>query len=180
MGTIQPPSVLQTERLLLRKPVMGDAEAIFRKYAQDAETTRYLIWRPHQSIEETRQFIVRCINCWEEGSSYPWCIVKKNDNELAGMLELHPGGGSVELGYVIAPADRRNGYASEATTAVIAWALAQAEIFRVWATCDTENLPSASVLEKAGMQREGTLRRYMIHPNISDEPRDSSLYSAVR
>ena len=46
---------------------------------------------------------------------------------------------------------------SEAARAVTQWALGRPEIFRVWATCDVENAASARLLERVGMQREGTL-----------------------
>jgi RimJ/RimL family protein N-acetyltransferase len=35
-------------------------------------------------------------------------------------------------------------------------------------------------MEKAGMQREGILKRWSIHPNISPEPRDSYCYAIVK
>jgi RimJ/RimL family protein N-acetyltransferase len=44
---------------------------------------------------------------------------------------------------------------SEALQPVLQWALALPEIFRVWATCDIDNLASARVLERVGMEREG-------------------------
>jgi hypothetical protein len=53
-------------------------------------------------------------------------------------------------------------------------------IFRVWALCDVDNLASARVMEKVGMQREGILRRWILHPNLSDEPRDVYCYSVVK
>jgi RimJ/RimL family protein N-acetyltransferase len=106
--------------------------------------------------------------------------MRKNDDELIGMLELRIDGPRADLGYVIAREYWGNGYATEITKSVIEWAMAQESIFRVWATCDIENLASARVLEKAGMQREGILRRYIIHPNISNEPRDSYCYSVVK
>jgi len=64
------------------------------------------------------------------------------------------------------------GYMTEAVAGIIDWALKQESVYRVWAVCDVENLASAQVLEKAGMQREGILRRWTMHPNRSDEPRD--------
>jgi hypothetical protein len=39
---------------------------------------------------------------------------------------------------------------------------------------------AARVLEKLGMSREGVLRRWLIHPNISPEPRDCYAYAKVR
>ena len=63
---------------------------------------------------------------------------------------------------------------------MIDWAFKQPDIFRVQAICDVENIGSARVMEKAGMVREGLLRRYVVHPNISDEPRDAFLYAIVK
>ncbi|MDP9309700.1 MAG: GNAT family N-acetyltransferase, partial [Chloroflexota bacterium] len=87
---------------------------------------------------------------------------------------------SVSLGYVLMRAAWGQGLMPEATAAVMNWALAQPEIFRVWALCDIENRASARVLEKVGMQREGLMGRGVLHPNISDEPRDCWLYAKVK
>ena len=177
---IKSPEILETTRLLLRLPVLDDADAIFQKYAQDQEITKYLVWRPHESISVTREFIRFCIQCWKGETAFPWVIIRKNDDELVGMLELRINEFCADFGYVIAREYWGNGYATEITKSVIKWALSQENIYRVWATCDTENLASARVLEKAGMQREGILRRYIAHPNISNEPRDSYCYSVVK
>ena len=48
---------LTTERLELRFPTVEDAEAVFAAYATDPEVTRYMTWRPHESIEVTREFL---------------------------------------------------------------------------------------------------------------------------
>jgi RimJ/RimL family protein N-acetyltransferase len=177
---IKPPEVLETSRLLLRLPVLDDANVIFQKYAQDQEVTKHLIWRPHENINITREFIRLCIQSWKINTSFPWVVIRKNDDKLVGMLELRIDKFRADLGYVIAREYWGNGYATEITKSVVDWAIAQESIFRVWATCDVENLASSRVLEKAGMQREGVLRRFIVHPNISDEPRDSYCYSIVK
>ena len=69
---------------------------------------------------------------------------------------------------------------TEAITAVADWALQQAPVFRISAVCDVDNIGSAAVLEKAGFVREGVLHRWMMHPNISNEPRDCYSYSLTR
>jgi RimJ/RimL family protein N-acetyltransferase len=48
------------------------------------------------------------------------------------------------------------------------------------ASTDIENIASQRVLEKAGMLREGLLRKYIVHPNISDVPRDSYIYAITK
>jgi len=69
---------------------------------------------------------------------------------------------------------------TEALTEIAAWALAQPDIFRISAVCDTENTASARVMEKSGLHREGLLRRWLVHPNISTEPRDCFIYARTR
>ncbi len=180
MTRVMPPETLDTGRLRLRKPQMSDAEAIFTGYAQDPEVTRYVIWTPHPSIETTRQFLRVCAAGWEDGSGFPWVIVRQEDGQLLGMIELGIEGHSAGLGYVLARPYWGRGYVTEAARAVVGWALAQPTIFRVWATCDVDNPASARVMEKAGMQREGLLRRFSIHPTISAEPRDCWCYAIAK
>jgi len=177
---MKPPETFETPRLLLRLPAMADAESIFQKYAQDSEVTRYLTWRPHQSIDTTRAFLQRCIQCWEDGTAFPWVITNKVGNALFGMIELRIDSFRADFGYAVARQYWGNGYATEAVKLIVKWALEQESIYRVWAICDVENLASARVMEKAGMQREGILRRYVFHPNIDGEPRDCYCYSIVK
>jgi [ribosomal protein S5]-alanine N-acetyltransferase len=175
-----PPASLETARLLLRMPTLEDAETIFQKYTRDPEVTRYLTWKPHTNVHMTEDFLRRCAGRWQDQTAFPWVVIQKKDADLVGMIELRIDGFRADLGYAIARPYWGHGYATEMTQAVVQWAIAQAEIYRVWATCDVENAASARVLEKAGMQREGLLRRYIIHPNLSAEPRDSYCYSLVK
>ena len=177
---MKPPELLETQRLLLRVPILDDTNAVFRKYAQDAEVTKYLVWRPHENIDETREFMQRCVQCWEDESAFPWVIIRKSDNELLGMIEMRIDGFRADFGYVIARQYWGNGYVPEVAKTVIEWTLKQESIFRVWVVCDLENPASARVMEKIGMQKEGILRRFVLHPNISSEPRDCYCYSIVK
>jgi RimJ/RimL family protein N-acetyltransferase len=58
--------------------------------------------------------------------------------------------------------------------------MGQPSVFRIGAFCDVDNVASARVMEKSGLVREGLLRRWLMHPNISDEPRDCFSYARVR
>jgi RimJ/RimL family protein N-acetyltransferase len=171
---------IQTARLLLRKPGMEDASAIFEAYAQDPEVTRYLVWKPHRNIQETEQFILAYEQLWQLGKDFAYVITLKENDTLVGMVGLHPMKFKLEVGYVLARLHWGKGYMTETLRAVIDWAFTQPDIFRVQATCDIENIASARVMEKAGMTREGLLRRYILHPNISDEPRDAYIYAIVK
>jgi RimJ/RimL family protein N-acetyltransferase len=174
------PQVVETRRLLLRKPLSEDADSIFQTYAQDREVTRYLVWMPHESVETTREFIANCQSRWEYARAFPYVITKKGSGELLGMIEIRPNAHRADFGFVLARPYWGQGLMPEAVSALVAIGLAQPSLFRIEATCDVENRASARVLEKAGLSREGLLRRYIIHPNISLEPRDSLIYAIVK
>jgi len=177
---MKPPEIIRTPRLILRKPRMDDAPAIFTSYAQDPEVTRYITWQPHNNIEETRRIVELMLKLWEDGSAYSLVVTLKDMDSAIGMIAMHPDGFKVEIGYVLARAHWGRGYMSEAALAVTNWLLEQPEIQRVFATCDVENPASARVMEKAGMVREGLLRKYSFHPGVSEEPRDSYIYAIVK
>jgi ribosomal-protein-alanine N-acetyltransferase len=96
------------------------------------------------------------------------------------MIEIRLDKFRADFGYGIARQYWGYGYTTEAAKIVIQWALEQESIYRVWAICDVENVASTRVMDKAGMQKEGILRRFMLHPNISTEPRDCYCYSIVK
>ena len=69
---------------------------------------------------------------------------------------------------------------TETLSEVAVWALHQPSIFRIGAVCDVDNIGSARVLEKSGFVREGVLQRWLVHPNVSGEPRDCYSYGRAR
>jgi ribosomal-protein-alanine N-acetyltransferase len=174
------PEIIETSRLYLRPPCLEDAGLIFALYAQDKEVTKHLSWRSHKSLEETHMFLNTCLTHWQRGPRFPWVILRREDGQLLGMIEMRFDAHGACIGYVLAKAFWGQGYAPEATQAVTDWVLAQEGIYRVWAVCDVDNQASARVLEKVGMQREGVLRKWMVSPNLSHEPQDCYAYSKVK
>ena len=174
------PEAVETQRLLLRRPLPKDADAIFQAYAQDREVTRYLVWLPHASVETTRIFIADCEKQWKDAKAFSYVITRKVDRESLGMIEFRLNGHRADFGFVLARPYWGQSFMPEAVSVMIPIVLAQPSIYRVEATCDVENKASARVLEKAGLSREGLLRRNIIHPNISPEPRDSLLYAITK
>jgi RimJ/RimL family protein N-acetyltransferase len=170
----------RTARLAARPATTADAQVIFDAYASDPVVARYMTWKPHRSVADTIEFLRRCERVWAEGSAFPWTLWLNNDGELAGMIEIRVRSHAVDLGYALARRWWRRGLMSEAVRAVVDWALAQPDVYRVWATCDVENIGSARLLERVGMQREGVLRRWLVHPNLSEEPRDALCYSIIK
>jgi RimJ/RimL family protein N-acetyltransferase len=179
---MRPPEIIETERLLLRKPRMDDALAVFDGWAKYPEVTRFLTWHPHERIEQTEALMKRSIEGWDGDTNFRYLMEIKESELLAGMIELRleKEPFKVSFGYTGAYAQWGKGYMTEASRACIQWAFQQPAVYRVYATVDVENIPSQHVLEKSGMQREGILRRESLHPNISPEPRDCYIYAVVK
>src|SRR5688572_27835981 len=176
---LRPEERWETERLRVQPASVADAPELFEGYARDPEVAKYMIWRPHLDVGETQAFLRRCETAWADGSAFPWTLRLKDGGTFVGMLEARVRETSVDVGYAIARRWWRQGLMTEALGSLVRWSLAQPDIFRVWATCDVDNVASARLLERVGMEREGILRRWLVHPNVSAAPRDSYCYSIV-
>jgi ribosomal-protein-alanine N-acetyltransferase len=175
-----PPDTMDLARIRLRRPQLSDAEAMFA-CGSDPEVARHADWPVTTSIEPILDRLRGSGERWESGEEYRWVItLPETDHQTVGAISCFVDGHAAEFGFVVQRRHWGNGYATEAACAVVEWAIAQPSIWRVWATCDCENWASIRVLEKAGLTREGTLRRSIVRPNLAQEPRDSHLYSRVR
>lgn len=178
----RPPASFATARLSARMPRADDGPAVFAAYAGDPEATRYLAWRAYDRVEPLNAFLRDRIADWEKGAGhFAWILCLKGTDAPIGSigLGLEPGG-RVVFGYVLGKKFWGHGFAAEALTYLVDWALAQPDVYRAWAYCDVENPASARVMEKAGLVREGILRRWHVVPTLGPEPRDCLVYAKVK
>ncbi len=170
---------VETDRLILRRPVSEDAEALFGRYANDREVTRYLSWPRHTSVEDTRQFIAFSDREWECRPAGPYLVESKESGLLLGSTGLaFESSQRASTGYVLAKDAWGKGYATEALRTVVEIGRA-AGLVRLYAICHSENAASARVLEKCGFQREGLLRRHFEFPNLDGGVHDVLHYGFV-
>jgi [ribosomal protein S5]-alanine N-acetyltransferase len=175
------PMRIETERMVLRPPRLSDAASVFGEYAQDPAVTRYLTWRPHADVAETRAYLDRCEAGWASGRELIWALTfREHEAGVIGMIGLRPAGHKADIGYVLGRRFWGRGLMPEAGRAVLAEAFRDEGVHRIWAVCDVENTASARVLDKLGMTREGLLCRWIVHPNVSPLPRDALVYAVVR
>ena len=172
--------ILETARLLLRPFRAEDGDAMFRNWTHDPEVTRFLTWTPHADVEVSRGLAAR----WEEEAKkadfYQWAIVPKDLNEPIGsisVVRLNEQYESAEIGYCIGKTWWRQGLTSEALRAVIEYLIREVGAKRVSAMHDADNPNSGRVMQKAGMRREGVLRRS--GSNNSNPCCDLALYSIL-
>ena len=174
------PDRFDTASLILRPIAEGDAGDIFTGYAQDPEVVRFLTWRPHRDLTDTAAFIAGVL-ATPADSGRTYVLTRRTDAALLGAFGLRrPAPHRLDCGYVLARPCWGQGLMSEALLAVADWAMRQDAIWRIGAVCDVENRASARVMEKAGMQCEGILRRWLVNPNVGPEPRACFSYARTR
>ena len=153
--------IIRTERLVLREFRPDDWEFV-HEYAVDPEVSRYMPWGPN-SEDETRAFIGRAMDGRKENPrlSFELAITLAENDRLIG------GGGiraddenfrSANMGYCLRSDAWGVGFGTESAVALISYGFDRLGVHRIWATCDSENVRSARVLEKSGMRLEGTRR----------------------
>ncbi len=175
-GSLPP---VETPRLILRKLTPDDAQDMF-EYASDPEMTRYVAWSPHTSIESSQEFIAWVMNRYERGQVANWGVERKGGRKLIGTCGYgwwDVSNAHAEIGYALARRYWNQGLTTEAVKAVIAFGFQRMGLHRVQATCAIENIASARVMEKAGMQFEGVLRGYMLKKGVYF---DQKMYSILR
>lgn len=173
------PETFETERLHLRPVQLSDAAAILQ-YAGAIAPTYFMPFQRHRDIADSLAFAKRCEECWTSGSAFAWAIVERMSGDFLGVLELRLAPPKADFGYILAEACWGKGFATEAASAVVSWAIAQPPILRVWATCHPNNAASAAVLRKAGLSYETTLANWEARPQLDEAAGPSHCYALTR
>lgn len=169
---------LATRRLTLRPFRPDDVPAVERMLATP-HIDKYTLNFPHPSPPGFAQDWISRHPIWAERGIHLQWAVALHDNTPVGaigiaLIDEPPHG---DIGYWIGPEYWNNGYATEATKAVIAYGLDALGLPRIQASCFVGNDASARVLLKAGMTEEDTLPGYIVKNGV---PRDVRTFSIRR
>jgi len=136
---------VETERLILRRPLPADADAP--------------IWfgiAPEEALAFADQH-------WERHRFGPWTALLKETGEAVAAVDLHFAGegiagveaDEIEVGWVVAVDARGRGLATEVGSAAIAYAFDVLGVDEVVAYTSPDNAASLRVMEKLGMTVRG-------------------------
>lgn len=146
---IQP---IATKRLLIR-PFQDDDWTALYAYTSNPAVMAYI---PEGVMTEAQaQAFVRKNQQADAVTAYG--LLLKAEHKLIGHMVFHPwfAPRTYEIGWILHPADHRQGYASEAAAALLRYGFEEMKLHRIIATCQPENPASYRVMEKIGMRREG-------------------------
>ncbi|HTJ40086.1 MAG TPA: GNAT family protein [Dactylosporangium sp.] len=148
--------LLQTDRLLLRRFRADDAPVVCA-YRSDPDVARYQGWDAPFPIEAAERFVAAVAerDPREEGW-FQYALERRADGALIGDVGVnrHDEGRQAELGFTLATAFQRQGYAAEAVRRVVDHLLLEEGLHRVHASLDARNDRSAALLARLGFRRE--------------------------
>jgi len=174
-----PPEVIDLDYLVLRRPSVLDAEAIY-KYGSDPAVAYYSDWPIRKNIKELIESLKERETQWNEGQEFSWVITERKKNQAIGGVSCNVVGATGEIGFLLAREFWGREIVPTATSAVMNWLFSIPHLLKIEATCDTENSKSIRVLEKLGFTLEETLYHAIVRPQISSEPRDAHRYACSR
>lgn len=152
--------VLETPRLLLTTLQPGDRDFFFAMN-HNLQAMRY-IDDPRSDANIDERFISRLQDWTPESGHWLTLIMRKRDDGqpigMHGFLAEWDPYRQAELGYMMLPEWHGQGFALEATRAVVNYAFEQCCFHKLVATVTDGNQASSHLLERAGFQLEGRLR----------------------
>lgn len=127
-------------------------------------------WQPHKKIKETKKLLRKWNRAYRNRKVYNWAIELKEIGQLVGSIAVvkdnvtwYNGKKAIvekEIAYSIGHNWWGKGIVTEALKAVIEFLFTNTDTTRITAKHDTNNPASGKVMQKAGMQYEGTLRAF--------------------
>lgn len=165
--------------MLFRELEQEDWKAI-HTYASLESVSRYQPWGPNTE-KETQEYVQALIlsNRQEKQSKYAWAVLDEQGGHLIGVAEvtiIDEYNETGEIGYILHPDVWGQGYGTQVAKQLIHFGFEELKLHRIQATCHPANKSSVRVLEKCGMQWEGTIRD---HLKMNEGWRDSLLYSVL-
>lgn len=173
--------ILETERLILRKFSMDDVDAMFNNYGRDLNVTKYLNWKTHETLEDSKESIKLFMSKYDD-NLFHWAVLIKDSNELIGDIAVNRidnRNNNCEVGYQFGSRYWGNGYATETLKVVLDYLLNDCEFYLVECRHTSSNVASGKVMEKAGMIKDAILpnRRYNKYTNKYE---DLIVYSKIK
>lgn len=142
--------ILVTERLVLRPPHLEDVDAI-AYLANNPRVADMLARMPHPYTRENAVDFVERSRKGEMGNCI-YAITQADNGLFMGCCGIHPRGEDLEIGYWLGEPYWGNGYATEASDALIDLAFRATAIGRLHISCRVINARSRRVIHKSGFQ----------------------------
>ena len=171
---------IETQRLLLRKFDYTDADDMLKYWVSDPAIQSMYCEPVYATQAEVKNLLGKYIDSYQNGDSYRWAVILKDTGECIGQIAyflVDCNNHFAEIEYCIGSKFQRNGYATEATRAVIKYGFEAINLHKVQICHNSINKASEKVIKKCGFVYEGTLRDFFYMDGVYA---DRLYYSVLR
>lgn len=155
---------IETRRLILGQLKAADVPVIV-EHASNRKVSEFTLNLPHPYGEEDAIYWLNMAHeGFRSGKHYIFAIRLKPREPLIGGigLSLSRKFNRAEIGYWIAEAYWRAGYASEATAAIIDFGFRSLDLHKLTSSYLAGNPASGAVMRNCGMKKEGALEAHIL------------------
>lgn len=132
--------------------------------SEEADTD---LWQYEEYVETDRQRILKKFtDRIEQNNVFDFIVKRVSDGEPIGVVYIWEyifTRKSWEIGYVILPEYQGHGYCLESVNLLLSFAFNELEAHKVVGMCHCDNHKSASVMQKAGMSKQGVFREEYLY-----------------
>ncbi len=161
-------SVIETERLNLRRMAADDAEFVL-ELLNDPSFIRFIGDRGVRTIEDARQYILtKMVESYEQFGFGMWLVELRGSKVPIGICGLIKRDSlpDVDIGFAFLPRFRSMGYAYESASAVMSYGMNVIKLKRLLAITNPDNAGSIKVLEKIGLKFDRMIKLSEGEPEI--------------
>jgi RimJ/RimL family protein N-acetyltransferase len=157
---LAPPDPPLADDLIALEPLAQRHVGFYETLILEPDVIRFTMVPTRADASFTSDWIARYERGWEEGSRAGFAIVDLDGEPIgfAGLFGLEEPGAEGEIGYIVGPAARGRGVAVRAVALLTRWGFEELGLERIELRIDTDNVPSATVAERAGYHLDGVLR----------------------
>lgn len=169
---------LDTQRLVLRKPIAQDLEDIF-EYAKDEDVARFTRFKPHKTLQDAKMFLQVVKQQHQNKTALTLLLELKENKKVIGsisFMNISFDNERSEIGFALSKNYWGKGLMSEAIEKLLEFGFKKIKFNRIEAFCNIENLRSARLLNTF-MQKEGSLKQ---RDKIKDRFCSFNIYSVLR
>jgi len=153
---------LESDRLILRRFTMDDAQSMYENWANDSEVTKFLMWPTHENIEVSKNVLADWTSQYINDDYYSWAITIKDKGDFPvgsiGIVDKKDKTKMMHIGYCIGRKWWNQGITSEALSLIISYLFNEVQVNRIESRHDPNNPNSGKVMLKCGLKYEGTQR----------------------
>lgn len=157
--------ILNTPRLILRRPVDADAEDLF-EMRSDPQVMEFIPRPLAKTPEDVRSLISMIDGFVESNERINWAIEWRESGKAIGMIgyvNIKPEHDRAEVGYSLARAWHRKGIMREALERVMTYGFDIMQLHSIEAIIDEQNAASGNLLERVGFRKEACFIEDFFH-----------------